>query len=157
VIRHWDTGTSLAITGAWTLYAAATLVAGIYWRSATVRILALALFGLATAKVFLYDVWQLEKEIKYIAFFGLGVALLLVSFLYRRFRDRIRAWIAPIAILVAATLVGGPSAAEAAGNGLPESPVIRLTDRWPIEVDAALREKAGPIAGTGRAMVRMVL
>ncbi|MGE5191661.1 MAG: DUF2339 domain-containing protein [Deltaproteobacteria bacterium] len=157
IIRQWHTGTSLAVTAAWTLYAAGTLGAGIYWRSATVRILALGLFGFATAKVFLFDVWQLEKEIRYIAFVGLGASLLLVSFLYRRFRDRIRAWIKPASILIVATLLWGPSPADAAGDRSPPNPVSRLTDRWPIEVDAKLAATMGPTRGPGRAMVRVLL
>jgi len=95
IIHEWDTATSLAITGVWTLYSIATLVAGIYYRAATVRVLALLLFLLTTGKVFLYDVWHLDKAIRTVAFVGLGISLLLVSYLYRRYRDRIRAWIAP--------------------------------------------------------------
>jgi hypothetical protein len=95
-IRHWLTGTSLAVTIAWTLYATGTLIAGIYWRAATVRVLALLLLVLTIGKVFLIDIWHLETVIRVFAFLSLGAALMLVSFLYRRFRDRIRAWVIPI-------------------------------------------------------------
>ena len=94
-IRHWLTGTSLAVTIAWTLYAIGTLIAGIYWRAATVRVLALLLLLLTVGKVFLVDIWHLETVIRVFAFLSLGVALMLVSFLYQRFRDRIRAWVIP--------------------------------------------------------------
>jgi uncharacterized membrane protein len=95
VIRGWETATSLAITGVWTAYALATLAAGIYLRSTALRVLALAFILLTTGKVFLYDVWHLEPAIRTVAFTLLGAALLAVSYLYRRYRDRIRAWIAP--------------------------------------------------------------
>ena len=93
--RHWQTETSLAITLSWTAYALGTLIAGIYWRSGTVRVLALSVFLLTVAKVFLFDVWHLDTVIRVFAFVSLGVTLLLVSFLYRHYRDRIRSWIAP--------------------------------------------------------------
>ena len=93
--RHWLTETSLAITLSWTAYALGTLIAGIYWRSGTVRVLSLSVFILTVAKVFLFDVWHLDTVIRVFAFVSLGVTLLLVSFLYRRYRERIRDWIAP--------------------------------------------------------------
>ncbi|MFO1041814.1 MAG: DUF2339 domain-containing protein [Planctomycetaceae bacterium] len=95
--RHWQTETSLAITLSWTAFALGTLIAGIYWRSGTVRVLALSVFVLTVAKVFLFDVWHLETVIRVFAFVSLGVTLLLVSFLYRHYRERIRNWIAPAA------------------------------------------------------------
>ena len=102
--RQWLTGTSLAVTIAWTLYATGTLVAGIYWRTATVRILSLLLFVLTIGKVFLVDIWHLETVIRVFAFLSLGVALILVSFLYRRFRDRIREWVLPTTASTDATM-----------------------------------------------------
>ncbi len=93
--RHWQTETSLAITLSWTAYALGTLIAGIYWRSGTVRVLALSVFLLTVAKVFLFDIWHLNTVIRFFAFGSLGVTLLLVSFLYRHYRERIRSWIAP--------------------------------------------------------------
>ncbi len=95
--RQWHTETSLVITLSWTAYALGTLIAGIYWRSGTVRVLSLSVFMLTVAKVFLFDVWQLATVIRVFAFVSLGVTLLLVSFLYRRYRERIRDWIAPAA------------------------------------------------------------
>ena len=57
-------------------------------------VLALSVFVLTVAKVFLFDVWHLETVIRVFAFVSLGVTLLLVSFLYRHYRERIRNWIA---------------------------------------------------------------
>ena len=93
--RDWRTTTSLGITLVWTIYATLTLMAGIYWRSGWLRVFSLGLFVLTVVKVFLFDVWLLETAIRVFAFISLGVALLLVSFLYRRYRDRIRSWMAP--------------------------------------------------------------
>lgn len=93
--RDWRTTTSLGITLVWTIYATLTLIAGIYWRSGWLRVFSLGLFVLTVVKVFLFDIWLLETAIRVFAFISLGIALLLVSFLYRRYRDRIRSWMAP--------------------------------------------------------------
>lgn len=155
IIRQWHTGTSLGVTLAWTLYAIATLIAGIYYRAATVRILALSLFALTTGKVFLFDVWQLSTVIRTFAFVALGASLLLVSFLYRRFRDRIRAWITTTSILVAATLVLGDSPVQAAGETDPKIPIARLSHRWPITSDPVLAHAAD--GGARQKLVRLTL
>jgi Predicted membrane protein (DUF2339)/Protein of unknown function (DUF3999) len=137
IIREWHTGTSLAVTLGWTVYAVGTLVAGIYFRTTTVRILALALFALTTAKVFLFDVWQLSTVIRTFAFVALGASLLLVSFLYRRYRDRIRAWITTTAVILAIGSFAGASRAEAAdGPDGAGATLQHLTHRWPIDASA---------------------
>jgi uncharacterized membrane protein len=142
VMRDWQTATSLAITLGWTLYAVATLIAGIYFRTTAVRILALVLFLLTTLKVFLYDVWHLSPEIRTFAFIALGVALLLVSFLYRRFHDRIRAWIAPAVVawlMLATGFWMRPAHAAAPRDELAS----RLEYRWPVD------ELSAPFAAAG--------
>lgn len=157
VIREWHTATNLAITLVWTLYATGTLIVGIYYRAATVRILALVLFLLTTGKVFLYDVWQLDTAIRTFAFVALGVSLLLVSFLYRRFRGRIREWIAPamIAVAVPAGLMwsardvqaqearhAASEAHEHASGDAGEYPLTQLSYRWPITPLKGVDQKA---------------
>ena len=93
-VQHdWATLTGLAITLVWTGYSLATLLAGIAVRSANLRKLSLAFFGLTIGKVFLVDVWHLHATIRTFAFIALGGTLLLVSWLYRRYRQRIRDWI----------------------------------------------------------------
>jgi hypothetical protein len=133
VVRDWGNQTALSITVVWLLYAIATMVAGIYYRSATIRILALSLFVLTTGKVFLYDVWQVSREWKTVAFTALGVALLLVSFVYRRYRGRIRAWITNAAIVTAAATLGLPGdRAFAQENNRPTNPLETLQHRWAL-------------------------
>ena len=93
--RDWQTKTSLAITLVWTTYATLTLIGGIYWKAGWLRAFSLGLLVITVGKVFLVDVWHLDTVIRVFAFISLGVALLLVSFLYRRYRERIRSWIVP--------------------------------------------------------------
>jgi len=57
---------------------------GVREESASLRWQALALFGIAVTKVFLYDSSFLERFYRILSFFILGLVLLVVSFLYQR-------------------------------------------------------------------------
>ena len=118
--QSWNTATALAITGTWALMAIATTGAGLFKRSSAIRMLAIGLFALTTAKVFLYDVWYLHKTIRWAAFIGLGFTLFATSFLYRRFRDRLKDWIKPMCLLLAATLAFGVGTACHAEEAEPD-------------------------------------
>jgi uncharacterized membrane protein len=72
----------LSITYA--LYATALIVVGLYRRYAPVRYLAMVVFGLTTVKVFLFDLAELEQIYRVSSIIGLGVLLLLTSYLYNR-------------------------------------------------------------------------
>ena len=68
------------------VYASALVVAGVALRSAINRILGLGLFALVIAKLYLLDVWSLSRGFRITAFLALGGLLLLVSYLYSRFK-----------------------------------------------------------------------
>ena len=119
--HFWGTATSLAITGTWAVLAITTIAAGFARRSAPIRILALGVFALTTGKVFFYDVWYLDKPIRVAAFMGLGVALFVGSFLYRRFSGQMKDWIKPMSLLLAAMVTlgcGSPTSAQEPGPDL---------------------------------------
>lgn len=92
--QDWGSGKILAVSLAWTVYGLVLFAVGVARRWTSVRLASLAVFVATTAKVFLYDVWELSPVIRYFAFIGLGVALLSTSYFYRRFRDRVRQFIA---------------------------------------------------------------
>jgi uncharacterized membrane protein len=71
---------------AWALYGTALIVIGINRRYAPVRYLALALLALTVGKVFLVDLSVLGSIYRIIGFIGLGLALLLGSWLYQKYR-----------------------------------------------------------------------
>jgi uncharacterized membrane protein len=88
------TGISLLIA----VYGAALVVAGVAARSAMNRILGLGLLALVIAKLYLFDVWQLSRGFRITAFLALGGLLLLVSYLYSRFKPALeKLWKAPSA------------------------------------------------------------
>jgi uncharacterized membrane protein len=49
--------------------------------------LAIALFGVAILKIFIYDLSFLETLYRIFSFIGLGLILLVVSYLYQRYKD----------------------------------------------------------------------
>jgi uncharacterized membrane protein len=68
------------------VYASALVVTGVVRRSALDRILGLGLFALVIVKLYLLDVWSLSRGFRIIAFLALGGLLLLVSYLYSRYK-----------------------------------------------------------------------
>lgn len=74
-----------AYSAAWVLLGTALLALGIWRRSTFLRAASLAAMLAAVAKVFLYDFSGLDGLYRVFSFFGLGVSLLLLAFLYQRF------------------------------------------------------------------------
>lgn len=150
VIRDWGTATTLSITGVWAAYALVSLLLGIVARSASLRLMALGLLVLTTGKVFFSDVWKLSTGIRYMAFIGLGVSLFVASFLYRRFRVRIREWITPVvlAVLVPAVMLHEPARAVAQGgmSSTSEPPTAsRLSHRWLVDTSEVRSTGVSPV------------
>jgi len=76
----------LTLSGVWLFYSVILMVTGIWRRLQGLRIMAIALFGLAILKIFIYDLSFLERLYRIFSFIGLGVILLLVSYLYQRYK-----------------------------------------------------------------------
>jgi uncharacterized membrane protein len=68
------------------LYALMLITLGVLQRRSINRLLGLLLMGLVVIKLYLSDVWELGFVFRIVAFLGLGVLLLTVSYLYSRFR-----------------------------------------------------------------------
>jgi uncharacterized membrane protein len=82
--------TSISILMA--VYALVLVAAGVVTRTLINRVLGLGLIGLVVAKLYLYDVWLLVRIYRIAAFAVLGALLLITSYLYSRYRDKIEAW-----------------------------------------------------------------
>ncbi|MBR0673525.1 DUF2339 domain-containing protein, partial [Neoroseomonas soli] len=74
-----------AYSGAWLLLGAALLAIGIRSGRKEVRLAALAVIALATLKVFLLDMEALVGLWRVLSFLGLGLALIALGAIYRRF------------------------------------------------------------------------
>jgi hypothetical protein len=83
---------STAISVLMAVYALALIAAGVLSRTFINRVLGLGLVGLVVAKLYLYDVWLLVRIYRIAAFGLLGGLLLITSYVYSRYREKIEAW-----------------------------------------------------------------
>ncbi len=86
--HSWD-AKLLASTLLMAVYGLALLMLGIQSRTLINRVMGLILFGVVVFKLYLSDVWMLDKIFRMIAFLALGGLLVAGSYLYSRFRTRI--------------------------------------------------------------------
>ncbi|MFL6415050.1 MAG: DUF2339 domain-containing protein, partial [Bryobacteraceae bacterium] len=73
------------------IYAVVLVSAGVATRTAVNRISGLSLIGFVIAKLYLFDVWQLDRVYRIAAFVALGILLISTSFLYSRYRHVLEA------------------------------------------------------------------
>ncbi len=85
--------TTVAISIWMALYAVALVAAGIVRKTVIDRVLGLALLGVVIVKLYVSDVWELGRAFRITAFLGLGGLLLLVSYVYSRYKSSLeRLW-----------------------------------------------------------------
>jgi uncharacterized membrane protein len=86
--RDVELAKQLSLSVVWALYGAGLLVVGRARRSRLLRLMALALLGLTTLKVFLLDLSGLDRAYRIVSFIVLGAILLAVSYLYQKSQQR---------------------------------------------------------------------
>ena len=79
----------LGLSILWSVYSFLLVGFGIFQKKKHLRIFALVLFGITLAKLFLYDISNLSTISKTIVLIILGLLLLIISFLYNKFKDKI--------------------------------------------------------------------
>jgi uncharacterized membrane protein len=82
---------STAISILMAVYALLLISAGVASRTFINRVLGLGLIGLVVIKLYIYDVWLLVRIYRIVAFAALGALLLITSYLYSRYREKIEA------------------------------------------------------------------
>lgn len=82
--RHERWLGQMALSVVWSVYAGTLAAIGFARRSASVRWMSLALFGLTVIKVMLVDISELRQLYRIIAFLVLGVLLLVVAWGYQK-------------------------------------------------------------------------
>ena len=92
-ITGLENAQNLSLTVLWAVYALVLLAVGIIGKLRAVRLAGLALLTIPVAKVFVYDVFQLEQAYRVAAFIGLGALLLIGGYLYQRFGRAIREFV----------------------------------------------------------------
>lgn len=81
-----DPGT---VTLAWGIVGLLVILLGLLATQRSYRLTGLALLVLCIGKIVFRDAWQLDERSRYITFIVLGVALILVSALYSKYRDQV--------------------------------------------------------------------
>ena len=79
----------LGLSILWGIYALFMIVLGIWKKKRYLRITAIVLFGITLLKLFLYDVSHLGTIAKTVLFLSLGILLLIISFLYNKYKHLI--------------------------------------------------------------------
>jgi uncharacterized membrane protein len=80
------TGYKLGLSILWGCYALALIILGLWKNKKYLRIGAIVLFGITLIKLFFYDISSLDMASKTIVFVSLGVMLLIISFLYNKYK-----------------------------------------------------------------------
>lgn len=73
----------------WGFYASLLIAYGIWKNKKYIRIGAFILFAITLIKLFVYDISDLDNISKTIAFISLGILLLIISFLYNKYKNLI--------------------------------------------------------------------
>ena len=79
----------LGLSILWGIYSLFLIAVGIWKKKKHLRIGAIALFGVTLIKLFFYDISHLNTIAKTIVFVSLGVLLLIISFLYNKYKHNI--------------------------------------------------------------------
>jgi uncharacterized membrane protein len=77
----------VTLSVSWAIYAVALIAAGIRRRYAPARYLAIALFAMTVSKVLLNDIAGLDRLHRMLSVLGVGVLLLVASYLYQRMAE----------------------------------------------------------------------
>jgi uncharacterized membrane protein len=81
------------ITMIWAGFAVLVFVAGMILRERFHRWLGLGVLAAAVGRVVLVDVWKQETIYRVLTFMALGVALLVIGFIYNKYQEKIRQWL----------------------------------------------------------------
>jgi uncharacterized membrane protein len=87
--RALEYAQKLSLSVVWAIYSIVLVAIGFIRKHVPARIFAIALFGITIFKVFIFDLSGLEDVYRIVSFIGLGTILLVVSFLYTRYKDQI--------------------------------------------------------------------
>ncbi|WP_394746789.1 DUF2339 domain-containing protein [Spongiimicrobium salis] len=94
-LLHWmdlansDQSYKLGLSILWGLYAVMLIVLGIWNKKQYLRISAMILFAITLIKLFVYDIASSSTLSKTIVFVALGILLLIISFLYNKYKNLI--------------------------------------------------------------------
>ena len=85
-LMNFDNTYKLALSILWGVTALSYIAFGIWKKRKHIRILAIVVFGITLLKLFFYDMSHFDTIAKTIAFVSLGILLLVISFLYNKYK-----------------------------------------------------------------------
>ncbi|MDN5211507.1 DUF2339 domain-containing protein [Fulvivirgaceae bacterium BMA12] len=94
-LLHWmdilvfEHSYKLGLSILWGIYALWLVILGIWKNKKHLRVVGIFLFAITLCKLFFYDIAHLNTIKKTIVFVSLGILLLIISFLYNKYKDRI--------------------------------------------------------------------
>jgi|GEM_PF-2807542 len=88
-----ERGGGFYLTVAWTLFSGLLMAAGLALRERGYRRVGLTVLGAALCRVLLLDVWQLDPLPRILGFLALGVVMVLLGFVYNRYRKEWQRWL----------------------------------------------------------------
>ena len=94
-ISRWilDGPEKFLLTIGWSVLALGLFIAGISVRERAYRWLGLGILACALGRVGFVDVWHWDTIYRFLSFIALGVVLILLSFIYNRYQEKIREWL----------------------------------------------------------------
>lgn len=84
-----DTARFASVSVLWTLFSIALMVLGFIKNGHTLRMISISLFAITIFKVFIMDMENVSTPFRIISFLVLGLVMIVASYLYYRYRDRI--------------------------------------------------------------------
>lgn len=88
-IFGFNESTKLGLSILWGVFALFLIILGIVNKKTHLRIFAISLFAITLVKLFVYDIADLDTISKTIVFVSLGILLLIISFLYTKYKNLI--------------------------------------------------------------------
>ena len=88
-LAHSTQSDKLALSILWGIYALFMVGLGLWKQQQHLRIAGMVLFGITLIKLFFYDIAHLDTIAKTVVLVSLGILLLLISFLYNKYRERV--------------------------------------------------------------------
>ena len=93
IAKDLTSAKQLSLTVLWAVYAIGLIAAGIIWKYSRVRLAGIGLLTIAVGKLFVFDVFQLERGYRVAAFVTLGAILLGIGLIYQRYSQAVRGFL----------------------------------------------------------------
>ena len=81
------------LTASWSALALVLFATGMALRERVYRWLGLGVLAFALGRVVIIDVWKLDTLYRILSFMALGIALLVLGFIYNKYQEKIKEWL----------------------------------------------------------------